>query len=351
MLPIALPAEVGENLATKVTLAPALIVCAPNPVILNPAPEAVALVMFRAPLPEFVTVTFCDALLLTATLPNATLVGLILIPGCNCVPIPISEIFNGDPGASLAIETLPAAEPATVGENFAVNEVLCPALRFVATRPLIVYPAPDTDPPEIETLPVPLFVRVTDTDPLPLTGTLPKFTLDGFATKFACVPLPLSAIVIVGFVALLTIVTAPVALPVDVGANFAVNVALCPAFSVVLLSALMVNPFPVAAALEIVMLLVPEFESVMVCVLFAPTTTLPNAMLPGFALSVELAEVPVPARSRVCGELAALSVNLIVPVIPCATPGVNCAVNDMLFPAAIVAGRESPVMPKPVPET
>lgn len=138
ILPVTLPAEVGENLAAKVTLAPALIVCAPNPVRLNPAPEAVALVMLRAPVPEFVTVTFCDEVLLTATLPNATLAGLIPIPGCNCVPVPVSAILSGDPGASLVIEILPVAEPAIVGANFAVNDVLCPALRLVATRPLIV---------------------------------------------------------------------------------------------------------------------------------------------------------------------------------------------------------------------
>jgi len=58
MLPVAFPAVVGENLAEKVTLAPGLIVCAPNPLKLKPVPEAVAAVIFNAPLPEFVRVTF-----------------------------------------------------------------------------------------------------------------------------------------------------------------------------------------------------------------------------------------------------------------------------------------------------
>ena len=81
MLPVALPADEGENFAGKVTLAPALIVCAVSPVKLNPVPEGVALVMFNEPFPEFVRVTFCGALLPTATFPNTTLAGLIVSCG------------------------------------------------------------------------------------------------------------------------------------------------------------------------------------------------------------------------------------------------------------------------------
>src|SRR5271163_4482982 len=111
MLPVTLPAEVGENVTGKVTLAPALIVCAPNPVKLNPVPEGVALAIFNEPLPEFVRVTFWEELLPTATLPNDTLAGLIVSCGCDCVPVPLRAIVRGDPGALLVIETLPVAAP------------------------------------------------------------------------------------------------------------------------------------------------------------------------------------------------------------------------------------------------
>src|SRR5580700_2726470 len=138
MLPLTLPVDAGENFAAKVTLAPALIVCAPNPVTLKPVPEAVALVMFNGPLPAFVRVTFCEELLLTATFPNATLAGLIVSCGCDSVPMPLSGIVSGEPGASLVIETLPEAGPATVGANFTVNKVLCPAVNDVGTRPFML---------------------------------------------------------------------------------------------------------------------------------------------------------------------------------------------------------------------
>lgn len=47
------------------------------------------------------------------------------------------------------------------------------------------------------------------------------------------------------------------------------------------------------------MLAVPVFVREIDWVLLLPTVTLPNAKLPGFALNVELAEVPVPVRSSV----------------------------------------------------
>ena len=81
MLPVTLPVADGENFAAKVTLAPALIVCAPSPVRLKPVPEADALVMLSGPFPAFVSVTFCEATVPTAMLPNGTLAGLIVSCG------------------------------------------------------------------------------------------------------------------------------------------------------------------------------------------------------------------------------------------------------------------------------
>jgi hypothetical protein len=143
MLPLALPADEGENFTGKVTLAPALIVCAVNPEKLNPVPEGVALVMFNEPFPEFVRVTFCVALLLTATFPNATLAGLIVSCGCAWVPLPPNAMVSGDPGALLDIDTLPVTAPAVVGANAAVKEVLCPAFNVIGASPLMLKPAPE----------------------------------------------------------------------------------------------------------------------------------------------------------------------------------------------------------------
>jgi len=161
------------------------------------------------------------------------------------------------------------------------------------------------------------------------TSRFPKLMLDGLAPRLPCVPVPLNAINIMGFVALLVIVMAPEAPPVDAGANLAINDVLWPAFSVVALRSLL-KPVPDALAWKIVMLLVPEFVRVMDCLLLLPTATLPKAILPGLAFSVAFAAVPAPARLRVCGESATLSVKVMLPVIPFADGGVNCTLNDTL---------------------
>ncbi len=59
-------------------------------------------------------------------------------------------------------ETLPLALPAEVGENLAVNDVLCPApsVRGVV-MPLTLKPVPDAVTCETVRLAVPEFVRVT----------------------------------------------------------------------------------------------------------------------------------------------------------------------------------------------
>jgi hypothetical protein len=187
MLPVTLLAVAGENFTGKVTLAPALIVCALNPVKLNPVPEGVALVMLSAPLPEFVRVTFCEALLPTATFPNGTLLGLIVSCGCDCVPVPLRAIVSGDPGALLVIETLPVAAPEVVGANFAVNDVLAPALSVIGSVgiPLMLNPVPDTLAREIVTAAVPPFVKAIVCVLLLPTPTLPKLALDGLAPSWA----------------------------------------------------------------------------------------------------------------------------------------------------------------------
>ena len=61
----------------------------------------------------------------------------------------------------LTIEMLPVALPATVGENLAVNDVLCPAPKVCgALKPLMLRPVPDAVAAEIVTLADPEFVKV-----------------------------------------------------------------------------------------------------------------------------------------------------------------------------------------------
>jgi hypothetical protein len=78
--------------------------------------------------------------------------------------------------------------------------------------------------------------------------------------RVALPPLPLRAMVYVGFEALLLIVTLPVALPEVDGANAIVKLFVCEAARVKgAVMPLIVNPVPLAVALEIVKLVPPVF--------------------------------------------------------------------------------------------
>ena len=89
------------------------------------------------------------------------------------------------------------------------------------------------------------------------------------------------------------------------------------------------KPVPVAVMAEIVALAFPELVSVTVCWPLLPTETLPNDTLAGLAPSVALVATPVPVRVRVCGELGALSVKLMLPCAAPAAVGANCAEKVM----------------------
>lgn len=268
------------------------------------------------------------------------------------MPDPDKAITSGEPGALLTIEMLPVALPAAVGENLAVNDVLCPAVSVCAVRPVMLNPVPVALACEIATLAVPEFVRVTLTDPLALTNKLPKLMLAGFAVRFPCTPLPLSAIDVVGLLAVLVIRTLPETAPTLVGANCAVKLVLWFAASTSGTdSPDALNPVPLALIAEIVALIFPVFVKVIVCGLLLPTDTLPNATLPGLATNVEFVATPVPTMLTTCGEPGALSVKVMLPDAAPLAVGANCALNDRLCPPVSVVGRESPVIPKPFPAT
>lgn len=74
-----------------------------------------AAVIFMAAFPVFVSVTFCVALLPTATLLKATADGLIDICACEVAADPVKLILSGDPGELLVIEMLPLLLPVDVG--------------------------------------------------------------------------------------------------------------------------------------------------------------------------------------------------------------------------------------------
>jgi hypothetical protein len=80
----------------------------------------------------------------TVTVPKLAVVGVSV--SCPCeVPVPDRPIARFGFEALEVIETLPVTLPATVGENDAVNDRLCPGFRVAGrVNPLIENPVPVT---------------------------------------------------------------------------------------------------------------------------------------------------------------------------------------------------------------
>ena len=124
--------------------------------------------------------------------------------------------------------TLPLDAPADVGINETLKLALCPAAIVTgAVIPLTLNPDPLTPTAEIVTLDAPVFVTVSESVCLVATCTLPKLKLVGFEPKApAAMPVPVSAMVNVGFGASEVIVTVPLVAPVVVGAKATVKLVL-----------------------------------------------------------------------------------------------------------------------------
>jgi hypothetical protein len=217
------------------------------------------------------------------TFPKATVDGVAVIAGW--VPVPVMAIVIGDPGALLVIEMLPAGLPAAAGANFAVIVVLPPAaIAMGRVNPLTEYPVPEALRAEIVRAVPPVLFNVMVCEPLLPTTTLPNATLDGFADKPGCTPVPVIGIVIGDPGALLVIEMFPAGLPVAAGVNFAVNVEFPPEpIEIGRVNPLTEYPVPDAESAETVRVELPVLFNVMVCEPLPPTATLPNATLEGLA--------------------------------------------------------------------
>ena len=126
------------------------------------------------------------------------------------------------------------AAPDACGLKVTVNEALWPAGMVTGSeRP----PTLNAELVELAAVTVtfaPLAVRLPEAVPLVPTTTLPRLSVLGVAVSCpaAAVPVPDSGIVSVGLDAVEVMVTLPLALAADCGANVTVKLALCPAVSV-----------------------------------------------------------------------------------------------------------------------
>ena len=161
--------------------------------------------------------------------------------------------------------TSPFTAPADVGVNKTLKVTFCPEFSVSGAEiPLTLNPAPLSATCEIVTLDPPAFVIVSDNVFVADTCTLPKLRLVGFETSVpGVVPVPESGMVRVGFDAFEVTVTLPLFAPEDGGANETLKLVLWPAVSVTGVEIpLTLNPVPLTATCEIVMLVLPGFVSV-----------------------------------------------------------------------------------------
>jgi len=180
-LPVTLPTTVEANatfsvidwLGTKV--APGA-----TPFVLNPAPLTVTLETVTFEFPLFVSVTFCEFVLPTVTLPKFRIVGLAVNVSGATTPVPLSAIAVGDVGALLVNDRLPVTLPEVEGAKLTVIVVEPPAATVIGSgRLLVLKPDPVTFAAVMERFALPVFETVTDCFPLPPTVTLPKVRSPG----------------------------------------------------------------------------------------------------------------------------------------------------------------------------
>jgi hypothetical protein len=237
----------------------------------------------------------------TVTLPKARLVGFDTRAPAE-TPVPVNGIVSVGFDALDVIVTAPLTLPADAGANVTVKFTLCPAVSVTGVlMPLRLKPVPLMPACEIVTLEPPVLVIVPERVGLLPTVTLPKSRLVGFDARVPTeTPVPDNGIVSVGFDALDVIVTAPLTLPADAGANVTVKFALCPDVSVTgVLMPLRLKPVPLMPACEIVTLEPPVLVIDPERVGLLPTVTLPNASLVGLVLSWPWdVVIPVPESVR-----------------------------------------------------
>jgi hypothetical protein len=321
-----------------------------KPLIEKVAPVTFACEMVTDDPPVLVTVSDRFALLPTCTLPIARLLGFgDSVPGVT--PVPESAMLRLGFNPFDVIVTLPLAAPLALGANCTVNEVLWPAVKVKGKdRPLNLNPAPLALAAEMVRLDPPELVNVSDKLELLPTCTLPNARLVGLAVSDPCAtPVPERGMVRSELLPVDVMLMLPLSAPVAVGAKTTVNDVLWPAVKVNGKdSPLRLNPVPLAVAAEIVRLVPPLLVRVSVSDFEAPTCTLPKARLVGLGVKAPCA-TPVPESGMLRLGTEPVAVMLTLPLAAPVAEGEKRTVNEVLWPAFKVKGKDSPLKLNPVP--
>src|SRR5271155_268095 len=179
--------------------------------------------MVTEDVPDDVSVIDCVVEVLTGTLPKLTLVVLTVNCGFAATPVPVKASVAVLPLVELLlIVSCPVAAPATVGRNCSCKVTDWFGFSVTGRLPLtMVKPAPVIESEFTVTAEVPDDVSVTEAFADEFTVTLPKLRVEALSVNcgFAA-PVPLKATIAAPpLVALLTIVSCPVAAPATVGKN------------------------------------------------------------------------------------------------------------------------------------
>jgi hypothetical protein len=182
------------------------------------------------------------------------------------------------------------------------------------------------------------------------TVTLPKLTLEGVTEICGCTPVPLREIDAGELVALLTTVTLPERLPVEVGANVTLKDVDWPAArlkgSVI---PLVLYPAPLALICEMETLEFPVLEIVAFCVALEPVARLPKFSDVGETESWSAVETPVPATGITSDEFGALLTSVMFPEKFPAEAGAKPMLKAEEPPGGMESGKASPEEVNPVP--
>jgi hypothetical protein len=185
--------------------------------------------------------------------------------GTCCTPLPVKEMVVGELVALLITETDPLPAPDAVGVKTTLNVAVEPAAIACGTLiPVVLKPVPEVVIFETLTVELPVLVSVTVCVLLLPTLTLPKLRLVALGESWSVVPVaapvPLIAMVLGEFGALLTNETLPLTAPALAGENATLKLELCPGVKVRgRVRPLMTKLCPETVACEMDRFALPEF--------------------------------------------------------------------------------------------
>lgn len=181
------------------------------------------------PAPLAISVPVCVVLVPTTTLPKLRLLGFVA--SCpTLLPVPVNAIFRFGLEAFEVSARVPFIVPAVVGANETVKVTLCPGAKACGRlSPVRLNPVPETATWMMLRLLPPEFVKVSNCEPVPPTGTVLKLMLEGLGVSVGgVIPVPDNGTLMLALEALLAIARFPLTVPLDAGANVIFKVAACP---------------------------------------------------------------------------------------------------------------------------